>query len=62
MNKLNCDKGLRENITLGTNIKHKFIRKYIKNGSIYLEYTDGLYIQKSSSKSGILSTWLEKVI
>ena len=46
---------------MGTKVKRKFVRKYIKNGSIYLEYTDGLYIQKSSSKNGILSTWLEKV-
>ena len=46
---------------MGIKKEHKFIRKYLKNGVIYLEYTDGLYIQKSSSKNGILSTWLEKV-
>ena len=42
-------------------MKHIFVRKYLKNGVIYLEYTDGLYIQKSSNQNGILSTWLEKV-
>ena len=48
-----------------TQLQHKFIRKYIKNGSIYngsiyLEYTDGIYVQKTRNQNGILSTWLEK--
>ena len=44
-----------------TKVERKFVRKYLKNGVIYLEYTDGLYVQKSSNHRGILSTWLEKV-